>query len=259
LPTNVVENVIIEEVPMGLKFVLVNQSKIITPDELVAWAEACQTQANEHFARVTPEGYMIGASARVATAQQPPAPDEISVLFSAVITVDALGLHEIGADGKPDIVIYPKLDEQDGVPSSTTLSHEILETLGDAECTKAAQGDDGLFRALEVADAVEADSYKIGDVLVSNFVLPPWFNGGAGPYDYLGLCKAPYEVRPGGYISIWDPVKGWIEKTNGEKRSARQIMHEQGVSRGAQRSQRGLVGAAPPSAPKTPLPKGKQK
>jgi hypothetical protein len=244
---------------MGLKFVLVNQSKLITPDELVAWAEACQTQANEHFARVTPLGYMIGASTRVATVQQPPTAEEISVLFTDVVAVDgALGFHEIGAGGKPDIVIYPTLDAQDGVPSSTTLSHEILETLGDAECTKAAQGDDGLFRALEVADAVEADSYKIGDVLVSNFALPPWFDGGAGPYDYLGLCKTPYEVRPGGYISIWDPKKGWIEKTNGEKRSARRLIHEMGLSRGARRNVRALVGARASSAPTT-SPKGRQK
>jgi hypothetical protein len=36
---------------------------------------------------------------------------------------------------------------------------------------------------------------------VSNFVLPSWFDpDGRGPYDYMGLLTAPFQVRPDGYV-----------------------------------------------------------
>jgi hypothetical protein len=57
--------------------------------------------------------------------------------------------------------------------------------------------------ALEVADPVEAGTYRIGDITVSNFVLPSWFDPGApGPYDQLGALRAPFALDDGGYAIV---------------------------------------------------------
>lgn len=36
------------------------------------------------------------------------------------------------------------------------------------------------------------------------FVLPSWFNGGGGPYDYLRHLDAPETMTPGGYFEYRD-------------------------------------------------------
>ncbi len=52
-------------------------------------------------------------------------------------------------------------------------------------------------------DAVEQTSYVIDGVKVSNFCLPPFFEPVANlqgvKLDWMGLCKQPLEILPGGY------------------------------------------------------------
>jgi hypothetical protein len=48
-----------------------------------------------------------------------------------------------------------------------------------------------------------ADSYYYNNVLISDFVLPAWFTGDPGPYDYRHHCTAPFQVLPDGYCSIY--------------------------------------------------------
>jgi hypothetical protein len=63
---------------------------------------------------------------------------------------------------------------------------------------------------------VQAETYEIDGVAVSNFVLPLYFTGGdeiGGRNDFLGR---PYKgktlrsfgVNPGGYVGFFDPEKG---------------------------------------------------
>ena len=69
------------------------------------------------------------------------------------------------------------------------------------------RSNDDLNATLLVAQALE-ELYKAnistrvfnGGIAVSNFIGPRWFSNGAGPYDYLGNLKAPWQMTPGGYL-----------------------------------------------------------
>ena len=93
------------------------------------------------------------------------------------------------------------------VSVSATLSHGIIETLIDTFCadwTDATICVDGHYYdrvAKEISDPVEADQYvieiEIGvQVMVSNFVLPDWFNSHShlgSRYDFMGKLRAPVQ------------------------------------------------------------------
>jgi hypothetical protein len=63
-------------------------------------------------------------------------------------------------------------------------------------------------------DAVQAESYAIDGVEVSNFVLPLYFTGGeelGGRNDFLGRVHngrtlQSFNVNPGGYVGFFDPA-----------------------------------------------------
>jgi hypothetical protein len=124
----------------------------------------------------------------------------------------ALGFHTetsglVYAEALPPAVRPPG----EGI-DGTTASHEVVETFGDPSCNAYLPGPSGRRLARELADAVEADAYPIAvrigpetrQVMVSNFVLPAWFSGGAGPYDFLQRLKAPETMTAGGYFEYLD-------------------------------------------------------
>lgn len=124
----------------------------------------------------------------------------------------ALGYHELGF-GR--VFAQPVLSNGGGVFSgdvsvSSVLSHETLESFGDVYANLWGDTGDNSARAYELGDPVESDSYAVTVTslsgqqvsgMVSNFVLPSWFDpDGEKPYDYLGLLTAPFQVRPDGYV-----------------------------------------------------------
>lgn len=89
-----------------------------------------------------------------------------------------------------------------GMDWRTTLSHEILELLGDAPANKWADGPNGDDYAFELCDAVEGDVYDITGTPVSNFVYPAFFDPTAAPterLDHMGNLSAPFGMTAGGY------------------------------------------------------------
>jgi hypothetical protein len=130
-----------------------------------------------------------------------------------------LGWHTEG----PDASVYgrvfarPVLDNGGGILSGklsvcSVLSHEILETVGDAACNGWAQRGDGVLVARELCDPVEGDTYEVtiasaGESVtgtVSDFVVPAWFDPDAkgAPYDWMDLLSSPFQVRPDGYVIV---------------------------------------------------------
>ena len=141
--------------------------------------------------------------------------------WQIVITDDpdqagALGYHEMTSAGTPLGKIFAKLDLDNGYSWTVTLSHELLEMLGDPWINWCAVGSDDKIYALEVCDAVEADElgYQIDGVLVSDFVTPAWFEPTeADRFDFKRHLSKGLQLAPGGYISILDPKGGWTEIT----------------------------------------------
>jgi len=66
-----------------------------------------------------------------------------------------------------------------------------------------------VFHWYEMCDAVQAESYEIDGIPVSNFVLPLYFTADSekgGRNDFLGKNRlSSFGINPGGYIGFYDP------------------------------------------------------
>ncbi len=124
----------------------------------------------------------------------------------------ALGFHTESSGVDYAEALPPPMPAAGQPLDGTTTSHEVVETFGDPSCNAYVTGPSGRRLARELADPVESDAYpilvRIGpetrQVMVSNFVLPSWFNGSGGPYDYLKHLDAPETMTAGGYFEYLD-------------------------------------------------------
>jgi hypothetical protein len=207
---------------------IVNHSTVVSDREVTAAVHALQLQVSNHFephwnagaallvVHSTPAGN-AGAMRAAKLAQQLPAGAWLLSILDDSDQADALGYHELDAKGIPNGKVFAKTDRENKLSWTVTASHELLEMLGDPYANLCVQvAKDGTALAYETGDAVEDDrfGYKIGKVLVSDFVYPSWFiAGSSGPWDYGGHCTAPLQLLPGGYIGVWKPGKGWTQAT----------------------------------------------
>lgn len=194
---------------------IVNQSTVVAPQQFPVAVAACQVQLTQHFAPAwSGLTAILTQGAALPTAPEKPVSETIYILDNSD-QMDALGYHEVAAGDIPCGFVFAKTSADDGVPWTTTLSHELLEQLVDPfvqSCIVCKFLGRQAAVALEVADPVEEDSYLIGNVPVSNFVLPAWFQdtaGAKGPFDYLDKLTAPLSMTPGGYVAYTLNLKTW--------------------------------------------------
>lgn len=148
--------------------------------------------------------------------------DAVLYLWNTVDVDDALGYHDANHAGVPYGFVFTELAKQLKEEWTVTLSHEALELVGDPEVNLLVQGphpsdsERAVFHWYEMCDAVQAETYDIDGVKVSNFVLPLYFTGGeekGGRNDFLGRAYKgktlrSFGVNPGGYVGFFDPAKG---------------------------------------------------
>lgn len=138
----------------------------------------------------------------------------------------AEGDHEVDAQGNPVINIWVPAILKAGDLVSVAASHEAIECLADSRCSFCAQDEKtGWFWPLEPCDAVETETYKIGQIDVSNFVFPDYFRRpakgeAARQLDQMGIVKQPFTVMGGGYSSVWKR-RGWDTIWGQDERRAR--------------------------------------
>ncbi len=197
-----------------IKISIVNKSVTYSDEELRVLANALQIQVSRDFFPIwgtnaliyyTPKGF------------NPSADHWVVGIFDQSDASDALGYHDVTPTGMPlgKAFLGPTLAQ--GSQISITVSHEILEMLGDPDINLCAEVDDkqgrpSKFYAYEVCDAPEDDQfgYTIDtdgqSVLVSDFVTPAWFEGfrTTGPFDFRKKISKPFELLPGGYIGFLD-------------------------------------------------------
>lgn len=124
----------------------------------------------------------------------------------------ALGYHDLTPDTlHPVAKVFVNEDLKYDAEVSVTTSHELLEMLGDPYInTTALDPVTGRLYAYETSDAVEADElgYEINDVLVSDFVLPKYFDpqhaGRGQALSFKGHVSEPFSLAKGGYANFLD-------------------------------------------------------
>lgn len=199
---------------------IVNRTQHISDEAVLAAIRAINRQIKEDF-----EPYWsFGATLRLEGAAGSKANkarltemrgDAILYLCDKTNVSDATGYHDSNARGIPYGFVFTELCEALQESWTVTLSHEALELIGDAQGNLLVQGphptqpEKEVFHWYELCDAVQAESYQIDGVDVSNFVLPLYFTSGeeqGGRNDFLGRNPlTSFGVTPGGYIGYYDP------------------------------------------------------
>jgi hypothetical protein len=177
--------------------------------------------------------------------------DAIIYLWNQTDVDNALGYHDRNNRGIPYGFVFTDLAQSLGEPWSVTLSHEALELIGDPEVNLLVAGPHpadpqlDVFHWYEMCDAVQAETYTIDEVAVSNFVLPLYFTGGeerGGRNDFLGRLYngkplQSFGVNPGGYVGFFNPATGTHEtfSMRGDSVAAQRLAIKS-TAKGARRS-----------------------
>lgn len=149
--------------------------------------------------------------------------DAVIYMWNEVDVEDALGYHARNFRGIPFGFVFTELAKEAGESWTVTLSHEALELIADPLVNLLAMGPHpdpsqkkrSVFHWYEMCDAVQAETYEIDEVEVSNFILPLYFTPDEeveGRNDYLGRSHngktlRSFGVNPGGYVGFYDPEK----------------------------------------------------
>jgi len=150
--------------------------------------------------------------------------DAVIYLWNETDVDDAIGYHFQNGRGIPFGFVFTEIAREIGEPWSVTLSHEALELIGDPETNLLVMGPHpseqrDVFHWYEMCDAVQAETYEVDGVAVSNFLLPLYFTGTrdtdevGARNDFLGRSYGgqtlkSFGINPGGYIGFFDPELG---------------------------------------------------
>ena len=189
---------------MHVALASVSSDPSITFDVLQRIANALDIQQNAHYA---PFWQSSGVPVRAyASLGDVPADASLIVIQDEPDRDGVLAWHSSTDDGLPfGRAFWNPIRGNGGTVTdgpmslSTTLSHEVLEAVGNPYVNFWADMPGGLQEAVELCDRVESDAYVIEGVSVSNFLGPRAFRDGPGPYDWMRLLTSAWELRPGGY------------------------------------------------------------
>jgi len=147
--------------------------------------------------------------------------EAVIYLWNQVDVDGALGYHDRNEKSIPFGIVFTELAQRLGESWTVTLSHEALELIAEPEVNLLVAGPHpteprSVLYWYEMCDAVQAESYEIDGVPVSNFVLPLYFTSGeetGGRNDFLarvhrGATLTSFGVNPGGYMGYFDPQTG---------------------------------------------------
>lgn len=239
---------------------LINHTESLPDERVHDAARAVNRQIREDFEPYWHFGGSLrleGASTRRPRTGQAPdlRGDAIMYLVEGRSAIKATGWHQANYRDIPYGIVMLDLCRQIGEDWTITLSHETLELLADPLCNLMVEGvhpyqrERSVFHLFEMCDAVQAETYQIDGVAVSNFVLPSYFSAGEQPgrrNDFLGTrhegqTLASFGINPGAYINLYDPVARTWEQLDyqGDARAQqrREAKAARKLGRGYQRTQ----------------------
>ena len=134
----------------------------------------------------------------------------------------ALAYHDLTPDGLPESKVFVKTTLENHDLVSVSASHELVEMLVDPATNLMTTGPDAkTIYAYESADPVEALSFNVNGIAMSDFIYPSYFENfhkaGSVPFDHLGKVTKPFQILSGGYQIIfkngkWSQVFGSAAK-----------------------------------------------
>ena len=238
-----------------IRIAVVNESTAISDAEIRAMLPAFSHQWNVDLQRIWGVGE---AKFKFVPKHQSPAAGTWWVVFlDDSDQADALAYHDLTSEGLPISKVFVKSILADKASLSVGATHEICEMAVDPWLNGAYQDPHGTFWAGEVCDPVEDDQYgyKIGGILVTDFVTPNWFahEHGQGDIDFKGHATAAFEVLTGGYAQKFQPRKGWEQVTGSKAKGSRRAHAAKGSRR--ERRSRNAGGPMERSGARTALRK----
>jgi hypothetical protein len=151
----------------------------------------------------------------------------------------ALAYRDLTNDGLPICKVFVDMLRADNASISVGASHEICEMAVDPWLNSAYQDPGGVFWAGEVCDPVEDDlyGYRIGGVLVSDFVTPKWFGHPhrQSRMDLRDHAVSPFQILSGGYAQRFQAGQGWVQVTGAKAMSS---MRGRTAAQGSRRERR---------------------
>jgi hypothetical protein len=214
--------------------VVINESTVVDDATVQAMMPAFSQQWNRDLLPIW--GVDEATFAFVPKDQQPAAGTWWVVFLDDSDQADALAYHDLTNDGLPISKVFARTILADKASLSVGATHEICEMAVDPWLNSAYQDQHGVFWAGEVCDPVEDDQYgyKIGDVLVTDFVTPNWFGHqhAQSQIDLENHAKSAFEVLTGGYAQKFDTHKGWVQVTGSK------ALHSLGAAKAAEGSRR---------------------
>jgi hypothetical protein len=204
---------------------IINRCTLLTDAEVERVVPALQTQVARDFAPIW------GVDAKLTFVphhKRAPRDHWWLVLLNTSDEAGDLGYHDLTNAGLPLGKVFVKSDLDAGDSWTNTISHELIEMLGDPDLTLCAEvmrrDEEGRFIgtwlvAYELCDACEADKfgYKIDNVLLSDFVTPQFFETfwreGQAQFDFRNHIKLPLQILEDGYLSVKHESgsRGWQE------------------------------------------------
>lgn len=203
--------------PNGPMIAVIDKSTTVSQSELQADLPALQQYLGQVCQAWHCTGTLYLASRRARARDW-----QILVEDTAPVSLGAgvEGYHG-DARGVPFAHVYAATTESFGDVWSVTFTHELAEMLADPLANVMTQVANAFmespsptFYMLEIGDPVEARSYAIAGVRMSDFAYRSWFDPTApGPYDALRDVTRPLQILPGGFIAEF-ANDHWSDVTN---------------------------------------------
>jgi hypothetical protein len=161
----------------------------------------------------------------------------------------ALAYHDLTPDGLPEAKVFVKTTLDNGDVVSVSASHELVEMLVDPAVNLMTSGPDPrLVYAYESADPVEALSFNVNGIAMSDFVFPAYFETFHKPgsilFDAMKKINKPFQILKDGYQMVFKNGK-WSNITGSKPKEKSLAKEDRRGHRSEQRTKRKLTPANP--------------